>query len=77
MPATPKYLIAGLLLAFFGGCGESVLPPFNQQPVTAIVGARLIDGSGAAVIEDAVVVIEGARIQAAGPRSHTPVPKGG
>ncbi len=29
------------------------------------------------MIEDSVVVIEGARIQAVGPRSHTPVPKGG
>jgi imidazolonepropionase-like amidohydrolase len=77
MPATPKCLIAGILLAFLVGCGESALPPSTEQPVTAIVGARLIDGMGGAVIEDSVVLIEGARIQAAGPRSHTPVPKGG
>jgi imidazolonepropionase-like amidohydrolase len=77
MPTTPKYLIAGILLAFLGGCGDSALPPSSEQPVIAIVGARLIDGTGGAVIEDSVVIIEGARIQAAGPRSHTPVPKGG
>jgi imidazolonepropionase-like amidohydrolase len=53
------------------------MPPANEPRIVAIVGARLIDGSGADPIEDSVVVIEGTRIQAAGPRSHTPVPKGG
>jgi imidazolonepropionase-like amidohydrolase len=69
---TAVLLIAGLL-----GCGESALPPAHEPHIVAIVGARLIDGTGADPIEDSVVVIEGTRIQAAGPRSHTPVPKGG
>ena len=34
----------------------------------AIVGARLIDGTGAPPLDNAVVVVEGDRIRAAGPR---------
>jgi imidazolonepropionase-like amidohydrolase len=45
--------------------------------VVAIVGARLIDGSGGPATDDVVIVIEGTRIRNVGPRSHTPVPKGG
>jgi imidazolonepropionase-like amidohydrolase len=77
MPPLLKSLAASLLLAALFGCGESALPPANEPHIVAIVGARLIDGTGADPIEDSVVVIEGTRIQAAGPRSHTPVPQGG
>jgi imidazolonepropionase-like amidohydrolase len=66
-------LVLGLLL--LPAC--SALPPESTKPVVAIVGAKLIDGSGAEPIEDSVIVIEGTRIRDAGPRSHTPVPKGG
>lgn len=41
-----------------------------------LVGATLIDGSGAPPLRDAVVVIEGDRIVAVGPQSHVPLPKG-
>lgn len=41
-----------------------------------LVGATLIDGTGAAPLPDAVVVIEGDRIVAAGPQAHVPLPKG-
>jgi imidazolonepropionase-like amidohydrolase len=44
--------------------------------VTAIAGVRLIDGRGGAPVEDAVVIVKGDRIAAAGPRSKTPVPEG-
>lgn len=67
-------VLLGLVL--LTACGTS-LPPENAKPVVAIVGAKLVDGSGAAAIEDSVIVIEGTRIRAAGPRSDTPVPKGG
>ncbi len=43
---------------------------------TAIVGARLIDGTGTAPLDDAVVVVEGNLIRAAGPRKSVPVPRG-
>lgn len=42
----------------------------------AIVGARLIDGLGGTVVEDAVVVIEGNRILEAGPRGKVDIPEG-
>jgi hypothetical protein len=42
----------------------------------AIVGGLLIDGTGQAPIADSVVVIEGERITAAGPRSQVKLPKG-
>jgi imidazolonepropionase-like amidohydrolase len=45
-------------------------------PVTAIVGATLIDGNGGAAVADAVVVIAGERITAAGPRSTVSIPAG-
>ena len=54
--------------------------PAAQSPraggTTAIVGARLIDGTGAAPVDDSVVVVEGERIRAAGPRATVQVPRG-
>jgi imidazolonepropionase-like amidohydrolase len=44
--------------------------------VTAIVGGRLIDGTGKAAVENAVVVLRDGKIAAAGPASSTPVPEG-
>jgi imidazolonepropionase-like amidohydrolase len=41
----------------------------------AIVGARLIDGTGAAPIDDSVVVVQGDRIRAAGARAAVQVPR--
>lgn len=43
---------------------------------TAIVGARLIDGTGTMPLDDSVVVVEGDRIRAAGPRGRVQVPHG-
>ncbi len=40
----------------------------------AIVGATLIDGNGAEPVEDSVVIVEGDRIAAAGPRARIAVP---
>jgi imidazolonepropionase-like amidohydrolase len=42
----------------------------------AIVGARLIDGTGAPAIENSVVIVQDGRIQAAGPTASTPIPPG-
>lgn len=44
--------------------------------VTAIVGARLVDGTGADAVNDAVIVVSGDRITAAGPRAQVQVPQG-
>ena len=49
----------------------------SQIPsVTAIVGGRLIDGTGKPAVENAVVVLKDGKIAAAGPASTTPVPEG-
>jgi imidazolonepropionase-like amidohydrolase len=49
--------------------------PGSHSPTLAIVGATLIDGTGAAPIADSAVVIENGRIKAAGPRSKVKIPK--
>ena len=49
---------------------------FPAPVPTAIVGARLIDGSAAAPVDDSVIVIEGDRIRAAGPRARVQIPRG-
>src|SRR5439155_27250835 len=51
----------------------------SAQPAatrTVIVGATLIDGNGGVPIPDAVLVVDGARITAAGPRSAVTIPAG-
>ena len=50
--------------------------PDAQPGVTAISGATLIDGNGGEPVPDAVVVIRGGRIAAAGPASRVTVPAG-
>ena len=69
-----KLLCAVALLALTTG---SLLPAQGLQPPavrTAIRAARLIDGKGGAPVRDAVVIIEGERIVAAG--ANLPVPAG-
>lgn len=62
--------IAFLCTAFGAGV-------FSQQPaIVALTGGTLIDGNGGPPIADAIVVVEGNRIRAAGPRSSITVPAG-
>jgi imidazolonepropionase-like amidohydrolase len=49
--------------------------PGSRASTLAVVGATLIDGTGAAPIPDAAVVIQDGRIVAAGPRSKVKIPK--
>ncbi len=67
-----------VLIASLAACGSEdwQAPASRNAPIT-ILGAKLIDGTGADTIEDSVVIIEGTRIQAVGSRAETPVPKGG
>ena len=48
--------------------------PVSREATLALVGGRLIDGTGAPAIEDGVVVMRGKRIVAVGPRSATSLP---
>lgn len=51
-------------------------PAAAADPVTAIVGATLIDGTGGAPVKDAVIVIDGRKIAAVGPRGRVVIPAG-
>ena len=70
------HLAALAATALIGCSGPWDVPEEPSPRLISIVGAKLIDGSGAEPIEDSVVVTEGTRIRAAGSRSDTPVPKG-
>ncbi len=48
--------------------------PDAAPPPVALVGATLVDGTGAAPVRNAVVVIRDGRIACAGPRPRCPVP---
>lgn len=50
--------------------------PGVPPPPRALVGATLIDGTGAAPVRDAVVLVRDGRIECAGTRAACPVPAG-
>ena len=66
-------LAAGLALTLTG-CAE--VPPPEGAGAVALVGAQLIDATGAAPVADSVVVVRDGRIESAGARDTTPVPEG-
>ena len=49
-------------------------PAAKPEPVTAFLGATLIDGTGADPVPNTVVLFQGARIKAAGPAAKVKVP---
>ncbi|HEU4537383.1 MAG TPA: hypothetical protein VFS00_24855, partial [Polyangiaceae bacterium] len=61
-------------VAWLAGSAKSAERP--QAGAVALVGGRLLDGKGGAPVPDAVVVYEGGKIVAAGPRATTKVPAG-
>ena len=71
----PRLLTTLAAVAILAGCGESPAPP-SEPASLAIVGAQLIDGTGADPVTESVIVIRNGRIQAAGPRDTTSVPAG-
>ena len=64
--------VAVLLLGVTGVTG----PGAAQSPPLAVVGARLIDGNGGAVLPNATAVVRDGRIVAVGPAAEVPVPRG-
>jgi uncharacterized protein (TIGR02246 family) len=52
------------------------IPAYGQSGRLVIKGATLVDGTGGAPVEDAVVVVEGERIVAAGPAATVAIPEG-
>ena len=75
MPGMKRLMPWIYLLATVAACGESP-PPRIQSDAIVLIGARLIDGTGAEPIDDAVLVVEGGRVQAVGSRAAVAVPKG-
>ncbi|GAP13336.1 imidazolonepropionase [Longilinea arvoryzae] len=67
-------LILCILSILFSSCAPQ--PSAPAEPVTALIHARLIDGTGAAPLEDAVVLVSADRILAAGPADHVNIPAG-
>src|SRR5215472_11580022 len=63
-----RFLI-GASLAFVMGAATAA-----DAQTTTLRGARVIDGSGGAAIDNAVIVIRDGRIVAIGPSAGTPVP---
>ncbi len=67
MRAFNSLLLVLLLLA---------LPAYGQSKKLVIRGATVVDGTGRKALVDAVVVVEGERIVAVGPRADVPIPDG-
>ncbi len=59
----------------YWGCAPSDTPPEDNGSV-AFVGARLFDGTGADVVEDAVLVVRDGRVVAAGSAGAVEIPPG-
>ncbi|MBS0360713.1 MAG: amidohydrolase family protein, partial [Proteobacteria bacterium] len=75
-PAFDQLVKAGVRqeMALLDAMGRQVRP--EASGAFAIVGARLIDGTGAPAVADAAVVVRGGKIVAAGPRSAVVLPAG-
>lgn len=69
MPASSRLPLICIALALV----PEATPAQPPAPV-AIVGATVIDGNGGAPLQNATVLIEGARIRSLGPRAATSVP---
>ena len=64
-----------VLACVIGRTGPAAQTPRPAGGLTAIVGARLIDGTGTAPVDDSVVLVQGERIRAAGARAAVQVPR--
>jgi imidazolonepropionase-like amidohydrolase len=71
-----RVVLTAVLLAALAGLGVDGKAIGRQTGAVAFVGARIIDGTGAAPVADGVLIIDGGRITAIGPAKATTVPAG-
>lgn len=71
-----RALLALILPTAAGLAAPAQVPSPRPAPITAFVGATLIDGTGGAPVADAVIVVQGDRITALGGPSDIKVPDG-
>jgi imidazolonepropionase-like amidohydrolase len=69
-------ILPGLIAAAAGLLAHPATLAQTPGPRLAIVGGVVIDGNGGAPLPDAVVLIDGARIAAIGPRGAVAIPAG-
>ena len=74
--ALPELYRSGVAqeMAVLEGIGRA--NPAQQAGAFAIAGATLVDATGAAPVEDSVVIVRNGRIAAAGARSKVSIPRG-
>src|SRR5690349_9363880 len=68
--------VASSFAAALCACAAATPHPGTAPQVKALVGATLVDGTGAAPVADAAVIVRGDRIDCAGTRAACPVPSG-
>ncbi len=75
LPVSVLCLSVVVLVAFEQASQSADSERRVKDRILAITGVTLIDGSGRAPLQDAVVVVAGDRIRAAGPRREVAVPR--
>ena len=76
MKATDLVVVLGVTVSVAVGCGgQPEAPPVEITPgLQAFVGARIIDGTGDAPVDDGVMVVRNGRIEAVGARDVVDIP---
>jgi len=71
----PALIAIILALALPSFAGRADKPAVAEEPLTALIGGTLIDGTGAAPMPGVTVLIQGRRIKTLGPADAVKVPK--
>ncbi len=64
-----KRIACAALVLALSGCA-----PVDETPMISIIGATLIDGTGAAPVPESVILVAGSRVGDAGARATVPTP---
>ena len=67
---------AAILLSLLAACGGQSSPPAPADKVTAIVGAKVVDGTASAPISDGVILVRSGAVQAVGRLAEVQIPDG-